>query len=98
MPSITEDSIQNFETMCESVDDYYLAALETAATVAKSPAIALALLDGFLTIDQALNCSRSEENLQIEEFGKIEGAHDIDEFYERMVLSAAKNLVNLKQF
>lgn len=80
------------------MDDYYLVALETAATVAKSPTIALALLDGFLTIHQALNCSRFEENLQIEEFGKIEGTHDVDESYERMVLATAKNLVNLKEF
>lgn len=96
LPVIEKTSLDKFRELCEEKDDFYMVALETVATVTKSPSIAIALLDGFLTIEQAVKCSRFEENLQIEEFGKIEGTHDVEESYELMILSAAKNIINLK--
>ena len=97
LPLISEDSIEKFSSFCSEKDDLHLVALEAAATVSKSSCIAVALLDGFITIPQAIECSRFEENLQIEEFGRIEGSHDVEEHYELMVLTAAKNLISLKQ-
>ena len=98
IPKISEQSIIKFTDFCSEKDDFYIVALEAAATVAKSTAIAVALLDGFIDTHDAIKCSRFEENLQIEEFGKVDGTHDVDEIYETMVLSTAKNLVILKDF
>ena len=76
-------------------DKFFVVALEAAATISKSTAIAIALLDEFVSIEKAVECLRFEENVNMMEFGKVEGTHDVDESYETMVISAAKNLVKL---
>lgn len=95
-PEISAASSTSFSEYLNTVDDYEIVALEAAATIAKSTSIALSLIDGFLSIEDALKCARLEEDLQIEEYGKVEGHHDIDELNSRMVLAAAKTLTSFK--
>jgi ATP synthase mitochondrial F1 complex assembly factor 2 len=95
IPKISAESIESLEKIIETQDAFYVVGLEAVASISKSVGIGIALLDGELSLDRALFCARLEENMQIEEFGKVEGQHDVDEAYERMVMSAAKSLVAL---
>jgi ATP synthase F1 complex assembly factor 2 len=95
LPKFEEGDIKTFEQFCDKKDDFYLVAFEAAASTAKSVAIALALFDGVFDVEQAVHCSRIEDNLQAAEYGKVEGVHDVKETQEKMILSAAKLLVTL---
>jgi len=97
-PEIPSSSLESLKSHCNSLDNYGIVALEAASTISRSVGIALALLDGHLSIGDALKCARVEEDLQIEEFGMVEGSHDIDEVNSKMILAASKNLVSLKSF
>lgn len=94
-PEFSDNSLQVFEQFFDSKHSFYIVALEAVSVTTKSVAIALALFDGIITLQQAVDCSRIEDNLQAAEFGKVEGIHDVNDCYELMVLAAAKNIVNL---
>jgi chaperone required for assembly of F1-ATPase len=62
----------------------------------KSTAIALAfILRDELTIQEAVNIARVDENYQSKHFGKVEGAHDFDEAHTLTTFGTARNIVNL---
>jgi ATP synthase mitochondrial F1 complex assembly factor 2 len=96
--TISDNDLKNFELFLSDKDDFFLVALEAVASVSKSTAIGIALIDGFLSIEEAVRVSKFEQNYQTEESGEVEGVHDVSESYEIMIFSAAKNLVNLKNF
>jgi len=94
-PEFSDNSLQVFEELFDSQHGFYIVALEAVSLTTKSVAIALGLFDGVITLEQAVNCSRIEDNLQAAEFGKVDGIHDVNDAYELMVLAAAKSLVNM---
>ena len=65
------------------------------ATSSKSSAIALCALYGHLTVDECVRAARVDEDFQIERFGLVEGAHDLDEAFLYTTFGAAKSLVDL---
>ena len=95
-PNITKSSQGNLYNFCRSIDDFHLVALEAATTASKSVGIGMSLLDGRIGIEHAIVCSRLEEEFQIRENGRIEGVHDRDEEFLRVVFSAAKSLMLLR--
>ena len=48
-----------------------------------------------ITINEAVNIARVDENYQSKHFGKVEGAHDFDEAHTLTTFGTAKNIVNL---
>ena len=67
-------------------------ALEQAASNLKSTSLAIASFNEHITPEEALDYSRMEENFQAEQYGKVEGAHDLDENTILMNLTSAKLL------
>ena len=61
-----------------SLDDWYLTALSTLASSCKSLILATALLGDAIDLEQAIYLSRAEEEFQIEQWGLVEGGHDLD--------------------
>jgi ATP synthase F1 complex assembly factor 2 len=87
--------VNRMREVLEGVCDFELVALETAVTATKSVTIALCLLDGHLSIKEALRCSRTEEDSQADLYGRVEGHHDIEEAQTLMLLAAARVLPQL---
>ena len=77
------------------MDPIALTCLFQMAISSKSAAISLCTLHGKLTIEDAVRASRIDEDYQIQTFGLVEGAHDLDESYLYTTFGAAKSIVNL---
>jgi ATP synthase F1 complex assembly factor 2 len=99
-PQISDESFDNLEAHCRSISSWNLAALESAASCAKSTALALALVDSSsgYTLPQIIEYARLEELYNQRLYGYVEGAHDIDEFAAKMILGAAKNVAGFAVF
>ena len=98
-PQISEESFDKMKQYCHDLNSWDLAALESIACAAKSTSLAVALLEGAWPLNQIIEYSRIEEQHNIEQYGYVEGAHDIDESNTTMTISAAKilhDLVSLK--
>lgn len=65
-------------TTPQGLDRWQLAAAEQLAACCKSVLLGLAATAGELSIQQVLAAARAEEDLQIEQWGLVEGGHDID--------------------
>mmetsp|Transcript_21578 Transcript_21578/g.69486 ORF Transcript_21578/g.69486 Transcript_21578/m.69486 type:complete len:282 (+) Transcript_21578:91-936(+) len=74
---------------------WHLAALQCATQECKSLVIALALLERRIDADQAETAARLEENVQIERWGLVEGAHDYDLARIKIRLASASLFVDL---
>ena len=70
------------------LDFWRLTTLEISAASAKSAVIALALLRGRVSVDDALNAALVEEQWQRRNWGTVEGCHDIAERETAMWLAA----------
>lgn len=82
--------------MFKSLDNYTLFSLYEVARTAKSTAIAMAfLLKNDISIHEAVEIARVDENYQSKHFGKVEGAHDFDEAATLTTFATAKNIINL---
>ena len=82
--------------LIRTVDNYVLFSLYTVAQQAKSTAIALSfLLKNDISIHDAVNIARVDENYQAKHFGRVEGAHDYDEAASLTAFATAKNVINL---
>jgi len=53
------------------------------------------LLRNDLSIQEAVDIARVDENYQVKHFGKVEGAHDYDEAATLTTFATAKNIINL---
>lgn len=56
-----------------------LLATEISASAVRSVCLGILAVTGEIPLEQALYLSRLEEEWQAQFFGKVEGAHDIDE-------------------
>lgn len=57
--------------------------------------LALGVLDGRITADEAYRASRVEEEFQIDEWGLVEGGHDVDRAYLRVQAHACGTFLSL---
>jgi len=100
-----ESPVQSAETIAAQqrllhcLNGWQLAALDQLCTVTKSFVISWAVLAERLTVAQAFEAARLEENWQMRAYGKVEGiyGHGIDMEFVRMNVAAAKTLFNLLQ-
>ncbi|SCV69160.1 BQ2448_2180 [Microbotryum intermedium] len=70
-------------------DQYKLAAFERAVLASKSYLIALGLVEGHLSIDEAAKCAHVEVQSQINRWGEVEDTHDVDHQDVRVRLGSA---------
>lgn len=91
-PSVTRYS----ESFCSSLDAWHLTALNQLASEAKSFWLAWALLTDhdheghlFASVKDAVEAFRLEEEVQIENWGMVEGGHDYDRLNASVTVRAA---------
>lgn len=96
-PAQSEEARASQMRLLESLSGWQLAALDALTTVTKSFIISWALLAERLTVSQAFEAARLEENFQMRQYGKVEGVygHGIDMEFTRMSIAAAKTFNNL---
>jgi len=73
-----KETRQAFRDRIAQYDPWQLAALERAVYSTKSFLIALALVEGRLTAEEAALAASVEVNSQIERWGEVEDSHDVD--------------------
>jgi ATP synthase mitochondrial F1 complex assembly factor 2 len=96
IPDLPVDALENIKKDFIHLDKFDITALESAVSATKSSCIGICLIQDVIDIKTALKLSRIEEDKQIEEYGMVEGSHDLDLAYTEHILAAAKNLVFLK--
>lgn len=96
-PTQSAEATQIQQALLTSLTGWQMAALDTITTVTKSFVISWALLAGRISINQAFEAARLEENFQMRQYGQVEGVygHGIDMEFTRLTLAAAKTWVNL---
>ena len=82
-------SVVAIDAVVSSLSPWALASLQCATMECKSIVIALALLLKHLDVPAAEACARLEEDIQIEQWGLVEGGHDHDLARIRTQLSSA---------
>lgn len=66
------------ENLLKETDDCELAAIDAIAASAHSLTIAIAMVQGKLEIEEAIELIRLEEDYQVDRWGLVEGGHDVD--------------------
>ena len=81
------------EAHLQELNDFELQALFTFTTVVKSLSIGLALLHGQLSIHDGISAARLEEEYQIEQWGLVEGGHDVDRVHIAVQVASGRMLL-----
>jgi len=76
-------------------DVWQLTALQSITMEAKSLLVGIAVLEGFLSADAAVVASRIEEEFQVEQWGLVEGGHDMDQLNNDVQIRAAKVMLDM---
>jgi len=71
-------TLEKAERELESLSFWELTVVQSLSQETKSLLLPLALLKGAVTVEEAINASRVEEEVQIENWGCVEGGHDMD--------------------
>jgi ATP synthase mitochondrial F1 complex assembly factor 2 len=82
-----------FNQLVSPLDPWRRAAVATAAGDCRSYSLALALVLGPWSPKKVIEASRIDEEYQIEEWGCVEGGHDIDKAYLQARLSAVQTFI-----
>jgi ATP synthase F1 complex assembly factor 2 len=93
--SPSESVVREAEKRLNSMDTFELTATFNAAASAKSLLIGMALIHGEIDIDEAMSAARAEEEYNIEEFGLVEGGHDVDRADLAVRLAAPRAMMSL---
>lgn len=78
--------------MLRQLNEFELAALQCATMECKSIVMGLAVLHGKMSVEDACTASRLEEEANVENWGLVEGGHDIDRANNKVMLSSASFL------
>lgn len=73
-----DEVVTALEKVLKQANDWQLAAVDALSAAAKSLVVAMAVSREKLGIEEAIQVIRLEEDFQIEEWGLVEGGHDID--------------------
>ncbi|KAG5652338.1 hypothetical protein H0H81_005359 [Sphagnurus paluster] len=90
-PEATKEKLRN---VISEFDQWQMAAMERATYSTKSFIIALALVKGHLTVEQAALAATVEVCSQIERWGEVEDTHDVDYHDVRRQLGSAACLLS----
>jgi ATP synthase F1 complex assembly factor 2 len=94
----SDDLVKKLKDILEHYDDFKLAAFEKACLRSKSFMIGLALIEGFISADEAAMAARVEVHHQIQKWGECEDSHDLErEDTKRQLASAAISLIKAPQ-
>lgn len=91
-------TVEAVRRMLLGLSNWELAAVDMIANATKSIVIALAVQKGRLTPMDAFNASRVEENFQMEEWGLVEGGHDLDMADIKVRIEAPSMFLKLLQY
>lgn len=94
-PSQPPESVEAVRRWLAGLGAWRLAAAEQLTAACKSVVLAAALLHGRVTPGEALAASRLEEDFQIEDWGSVEAAHDLDAADQRTRVAAPAVLARL---
>ena len=75
------------------LNDFELQSLFIFTTVCKSLTIGLALLHGEIGIEEGIAAARLEEEIQIEQWGMVEGGHDVDRAHISVQVASGRVLL-----
>ncbi|KAM0749253.1 ATP12-domain-containing protein [Meredithblackwellia eburnea MCA 4105] len=85
----TADTVLKLGAVVAGYDQFKLAAFERAVMASKSYLIALALVEGHFTVDEAAQAAHVEVQSQINRWGEVEDTHDVDHQDVRVRLGSA---------
>lgn len=91
------DTVKKVRAAVDAMNPFELACLQCVTMECKSIIIALALLHGRISYEEAILVSRLEEELQCEVWGVVEGGHDIDRLHNKIRISSACLMYELMQ-
>lgn len=89
-----EETKKIFRDVLLDMDPWQLAAMERALYASKSFIIALALVRGKISVEQAAQAAHVEVQSQIQKWGEVEDTHDVDYQEIRRQLSSAACLLS----
>ncbi|OVA12088.1 ATP12 [Macleaya cordata] len=93
-----EDGLVNaVESLLKTTDDCELAAIDAMAAAAHSLVISIGIFRGRLTIEEAIELVRLEEDLQVDRWGLVEGGHDVDVADLKVQISSAAVFLGLSR-
>eukprot|EP00164_Ancoracysta_twista_P005242 GFYU01007174.1.p1 GENE.GFYU01007174.1~~GFYU01007174.1.p1 ORF type:complete len:272 (-),score=61.61 GFYU01007174.1:28-843(-) len=81
-----DESLEAVRRFLYTLDQWELAVVDSLGSCMKSLVHALAVYNETLTVNEAFESSRLDEEFQIKEWGSVEGGHDIDIADNRMRL------------
>jgi len=72
------ETLQTLGVFLQECNKWQLSGLQTSINAVKSFILPFAVIEGKLTVEEAVNLSQLELDFQIERWGNVEYAHDID--------------------
>ncbi|KAI5479617.1 ATP synthase mitochondrial f1 complex assembly factor 2 [Pseudohyphozyma bogoriensis] len=84
-----KETMEKLGAVVSQYDQFKLAAFERAVLASKSYLIALALVEGYFTTDEAAKAAHVEVQSQIDRWGEVEDTHDVDHQDVRVRLGSA---------
>ncbi|XXG50604.1 hypothetical protein AAC387_Pa02g4581 [Persea americana] len=93
-----EDGLVNaIESLLKKTNDCELAAIDAMAAAAHSLIISIGIVRGRLQIEEAIELIRLEEDLQVDQWGLVEGGHDVDIADLKVQISCAAVFLGLSK-
>ncbi len=92
-PDHHDDARSVAEAHLHELNDFELQAMFMFTTVCKSLSIGFALLHGEISIEDGVSAARLEEEYQIEQWGMVEGGHDVDRVHIAVQVSSGRVLL-----
>eukprot|EP01138_Halocafeteria_seosinensis_P000903 gb/GECG01000926.1/.p1 GENE.gb/GECG01000926.1/~~gb/GECG01000926.1/.p1 ORF type:complete len:534 (+),score=75.00 gb/GECG01000926.1/:1-1602(+) len=89
------EAYEIIEDVVDAADPYLRAALSSAVGCVHSTVIAMAFIYGHISVDQAFEASRVEEEYQIEIYGFVEDGHDNSRAHTRLQLASIASLLRM---
>jgi ATP synthase F1 complex assembly factor 2 len=96
-PSHPIDTINNVKTRLSEMNEWELTSIQHLAQGCKSLVIPLALIDHAITCQQTIDAARVEEDHQIEQWGLVEGSHDVELANIKLQITSAALLNTLSK-
>jgi len=90
----SDEVVRRAKELVWGYDVWELTALQAVTMEAKSLLVGLCVLEGFLTADAAVAASRVEEEFSVEQWGLVEGGHDMDRLNNDVQIRAAVLLLD----
>ena len=90
-----EEGVAKLSEHIDKLNPWQLLATEYLAGVFKSVSLSLLALGDQISLEQAIEYSRIEEKIQEEYYGRVEGAHDLDDAHIAVNVYSCKLLFDL---